>query len=64
MPPFYEFECEKGHVTERLVKMGTASVPCEECDRENGFSPAVVVSATRILSPTPTTFVAAGGRKL
>ena len=57
--PFYEFECPKGHVTEQLVKIGTEAVPCPDCP-EN--LPAT--EAKRILSPTPTTFVCAGGRKL
>lgn len=60
--PFYEFECPRGHVTERLVPMGTKDIVCAECcdlhPEDDG-----AVFATRILSPTPTTFVFAGGRK-
>jgi len=65
--PFYEFECPKGHVTEKLVPIGTKIVACEECDKTapKGL-PAYVETATlayRILSPTPTTFRFASGTK-
>lgn len=55
--PIFEFQCPKGHITTLLVPRGTQVVACEhkEC-------PAEV--AKRILSPTPTTFSFAGGRKL
>lgn len=29
--PFYEFECPKGTITEKLVKMGTEEIECPEC---------------------------------
>ena len=32
--PVYEFECPKGTVTERFVKMGTQSIKCPECGRK------------------------------
>jgi putative FmdB family regulatory protein len=31
--PVYEFECDKGTVTERLVSMGTRSITCPCCSR-------------------------------
>lgn len=63
--PFYEFECPRGHVTEKLVPIGTPHVVCETCvpTGRHRFIPEAHL-AHRILSPTPTTFVAAGGRKL
>lgn len=68
--PFYEFECPKGHVSEFLVRIGTESVGCDKCTEEaierlgEREGAGVIVTARRILSPTPTTFVCAGGRKL
>jgi len=32
--PVYEFECECGHVTEGLVKLGTKEIPCPECNHK------------------------------
>mgnify|MGYP006291935615 CR=1 FL=1 len=32
--PYYEFECPKGHIVEKLVSMGTEEIECPEC-REN-----------------------------
>ncbi len=59
----YEFACEKGHVTEVSVPMGTTEWPCKQCNEgvfaarmlDPKVSPAVVM-AKRILSPTGTTF--------
>ena len=63
--PFYEFECERGHVTEKLVPIGTQIVICARCNEDTPENAGVAdVTAYRILSPTPTTFVCAGGRKL
>ena len=65
--PFYEFQCFKGHITERLCKIGTKRVMCDndECRADqNGVPLAFPGYAQRILSATPTTFVSAGGRKL
>ena len=31
--PVYEFECEKGHVTEAIVKMDTQKIDCQTCRR-------------------------------
>ena len=31
--PVYEFECSNGHITEELVRMGTKSTRCTECDK-------------------------------
>lgn len=70
--PFYEFECNKGHVTEKLMSIAQGDaielVVCEECDKTapKGLPGYVETAnlARRILSPTPTTFVSAGGRKL
>ncbi len=64
--PFYEFECPAGHVTETLLPLSGAkimAVTCTRCARDQ-IKPRPDVMAKRILSPTPTTFVCAGGRKL
>jgi len=29
--PIYEFECKKGHLTEKIVKMGTEGIKCPKC---------------------------------
>jgi putative FmdB family regulatory protein len=29
--PVYEFECEHGHITEEIVKIGTEAIECGEC---------------------------------
>lgn len=65
--PLYEFECKQGHVTEKLVPIGTARVLCETCHPPEHLTDGRcrrIYFAKRILSPTPTTFVSAGGRKL
>lgn len=63
--PLYEFECPRGHVTGELVPIGTSHVACSTCvpTGKERFVPEAHL-AKRILSPTPTTFVFAGGRKL
>jgi hypothetical protein len=58
----YEFECSTGHVTEASVPMGTRTWPCAACIAEQKARPAAdrgtrSFLATRILSPTRTTFV-------
>lgn len=63
--PFYEFECTRGHVTEKLVPIGTAQIICPTCQKiDEPYTSHIDGIGFRILSPTPTTFVAAGGRKL
>jgi putative FmdB family regulatory protein len=63
--PFYEFECPKGHITDHLQKMpGKESILCPICSRATDDRIAAPLRAKRILSPTPTTFVSVGGRKL
>jgi hypothetical protein len=60
--PLYEFRCEAGHVTEALCPIGTAQVPCGRCPillRD----PPIPQYATRILSPTRTTFEFADQRR-
>ena len=56
----YEFECSKGHVTEASVPIGTQTWPCDACFAEHKankrFTPELHL-ASRILSPTRTTFV-------
>lgn len=32
--PVYEFECECGHCFEELVKMGTKSMECPNCNKK------------------------------
>jgi len=32
--PVYEFECESGHVTEGLVRLGTKEVDCPKCQQK------------------------------
>jgi hypothetical protein len=56
--PVYEFQCDKGHVTERMVPMGTREIVCSACieERMAGGSTPSNPMARRILSPTPTTF--------
>jgi hypothetical protein len=56
--PTYEFECHNGHVTERMVPMGTKVIECPTC-LELGHAFGTV--AHRILSPTGTTFKFADG---
>ncbi len=29
--PYYEFECPKGHIIEKLVSMGTEEIECPKC---------------------------------
>lgn len=56
----YEFQCPHGHVTEASVPMGTKTWPCDACvalARAGALDPERVYLATRILSPTRTTFV-------
>lgn len=64
--PLYEFQCANGHVTEDLVPMGTSTIPCAACYKqlmsrhERGLFSEVEgepVLASRILSPTRTTFL-------
>ena len=55
--PMYEFECQKGHVSEELVSIGTQIVECSKCDTK---FPA---PAFRILSPTRTNFEFADQRR-
>ena len=66
--PFYEFECPKGHVTEKLMTIaegdGISLVECVECSKTRVGRAELSHMARRILAPPPTTFVAAGGRKL
>jgi putative FmdB family regulatory protein len=31
--PVYEFECTKGHITEKLVPMGTKNTRCTKCKK-------------------------------
>ncbi len=31
--PVYEFECTNGHVTEKLVAMGTKHTQCKKCKK-------------------------------
>ena len=47
--PVYEFECSKGTVTERFVKVGTKEVGCPKCHKK----------ARKIISPC--TFALKGG---
>lgn len=66
--PIYEFLCPQGHTTEQLlsVKDRDLLLPCATCiaERARGnLKDHVDITAQRILSPTPTTFVHAGGRK-
>jgi putative FmdB family regulatory protein len=46
--PIYQYQCQNGHITEELSKVRDSfpTIQCREC---KGI-------ATRILSPTPTTF--------
>lgn len=63
--PVFEFKCMHGHRFEELVPIGTKAIDCPDCwmtDRQTPGGPNV--RAERILSPTTTTFVHAGGRKL
>jgi hypothetical protein len=70
--PFFEYQCPKGHVTEMLrsIEQRNDPVACMTCvdaltPQERELSRDVrPFLAHRILSPTPTTFVCAGGRKL
>jgi len=32
--PVYEFECTKGHISEKLVAMGTKYAQCTKCKRK------------------------------
>lgn len=65
--PVYEFMCPKGHVSEDLVRVDTKSITCMPCHLEaiatksSWFTAPVV--ATRILSPTRTTFEFADNRR-
>lgn len=61
MPPLYEFECPKGHLSEDLVPIDTKTIVCQPCvalsrvhRRPTSGSPPL---ASRILSATRTTFV-------
>ena len=47
--PVYEFECTQGHITEKLVPMGTKQAKCTKCNK----------IAKKILSPC--TFELKGG---
>jgi putative FmdB family regulatory protein len=47
--PVYEFECDCGHSFEELVKMGTQSAACPQCNKK----------APKIMSPC--TFELKGG---
>ena len=63
----YEFECARGHVVEAHAPMGTKQWPCTACLAEAvatnmAYDPATHL-ATRILSPTMTTFVFADTNK-
>jgi len=65
--PLYEFRCAAGHVTEALGTIGTAAVPCGQCPPISTPSGRIGLhyeSATRILSPTRTTFVHADTSRL
>ncbi len=33
--PFYEFECADGHITEKLVPMGTKHTKCTMCNKKS-----------------------------
>lgn len=48
--PIFEFECPKGHITEKLVRTGTGN------DTDRIACPRCIATARRILSPTKTTF--------
>lgn len=39
--PVYEFECADGHITEKLVSMGTKNTRCTKCKKK----------ARKIISP-------------
>jgi hypothetical protein len=62
--PVYEFVCVKGHTTSDLVPVGQKSVLCAVCisemriahERNPDSIGAWNAVATRVLSPTPTTF--------
>lgn len=32
--PLYEFECECGNASDRLVPMGTVVIKCEDCGKD------------------------------
>lgn len=64
--PVYEFQCPHGHVSEALVPVGTQRLPCDRCTAEAIAGKRDLDSvylATRILSPSPTTFRFADRRK-
>lgn len=61
--PMYEFRCEKGHVTEALCAIGTASVSCGRCPPLVYGDGHVPVAASRILSATRTNFEFADSRR-
>ena len=63
--PFYEYQCSRGHVIEilRPIDRRDDPVTCAHVDHGEQYG-ADGAPAKRILSPTPTTFVCAGGRKL
>ncbi len=67
MPPIYEYQCAKGHITEVMHGIDErATVLCEQCwvyDRHTARPEDPVPYMERILSPTRTNFVHAGGRK-
>jgi putative FmdB family regulatory protein len=48
--PFYEFQCSKGAVTEKLVPMGTKSITCPHCKKR----------AKKIISPCSFKLVGGG----
>ena len=47
--PLYEFECPKGTITKKLVKVGTNEITCPKCH----------MTAKKIISPC--TFILKGG---
>jgi hypothetical protein len=54
--PLYEFQCAAGHTHEEIVPIGTASIVCSKCPPLIYGEGHVAQMATRILSPTRTTF--------
>lgn len=62
--PMYEFRCNAGHEHTELCAVGTVAIVCSKCPPLVYGDGHVPLYATRILSPTRTTFVHADtGRK-
>lgn len=62
MPPVYEFKCPKGHTIDTLVPVATLTYPCTVC-MATAKSMDDLTLASRVLSPTPTSFHFADTRK-